>query len=116
MAAMPDEADWLPALLVRDAVERLRAARRPPARTHVAAPRIEPPLWDEGDAVELEDLLTATLGALARSRGALQRAAGIALADDPIPITFRGELAGVSEGAERMWLVVTVQGRNTNDA
>jgi hypothetical protein len=113
---MADDADWLPVLLVRDAVEKLRSARRPPARTQVSAPPLQPPLWDESDAVELEDLLTATLGVLARSRGALQGAAGIALADDPIPITFQGELVGVSEGADRLWLVVTAQRRSKDDA
>ena len=113
---MADDADWLPVLLVRDAVEKLRAARRPPAQTQVNAPALQPPLWDERDAVELEDLLTATLGVLARSRGALQGAAGIALADDPIPITFQGELVGVSENADRLWLVVTAQRRSKDDA
>ncbi|HWO24695.1 MAG TPA: hypothetical protein VNO30_38395 [Kofleriaceae bacterium] len=113
---MADDADWLPVLLVRDAVEKLRSARRPPAQTHVNAPPLQPPLWDESDAVEFEDLLTATLGALARSRGALLGAAGIALADDPIPITFQGELVGVSEGADRLWFVVTAQRRSKDDA
>lgn len=113
---MADDADWLPVLLVRDAVEKLRAARRPPARTHVTTPPIEPPLWDEDDAVELEDLLTATLGVLAKSRGALLGAAGIALADDPIPITFQGELVGVAESADHLWLVVSAQGRSKDNA
>jgi hypothetical protein len=103
---MTDSTDWLPLLLLREDVEELRHLRQRPAQTQVTCPALQPALWEERDAVDLVDLLTATLSAMSRSRGLLKGAAGIALADDPIPFTFKGELVGVSEGADRLWLVV----------
>lgn len=107
---MTDSTDWLPVLLLREEVEELRHLRERPLQPQVTAPGQQFALWEERDAVDLADLLTATLGAVARSRGLLKGAAGIALADDPIPFTFKGELVGVSEDAERVWLVVKADG------
>lgn len=114
---MTDSNDLLPfLLLLQQEVEQLERLRRRPPHTRVNCPPLGVALWDERDVVDLSDLLTATLAAVARSRGLLAGVAGVALADDAIPFTFKGELVGVSEGAGQIQLVIRPQGRSKDNA
>lgn len=110
-----DRVDWLEFLRLRQGVDDLRARRKPPRKTRIACPPVETAAWSEQDQVEVGDIFTATLTALSRSRHALQGLGAVALANDPIPFAFTGELAGTSTDGQQIWVVVKPQTRKATD-
>ena len=111
-----DKVDPIDFLVLRADVDALMQLSRRPAKVNALLPGISGKTWDEKEAVEVGDILRATLGAIASGTGRLRaNAVALDLGSDPITMRFAGDLVNVSPGAAQIFIRVKPEGRARKD-
>lgn len=113
---MMDKLDPADFHALRADVDALVQLSRRPAKVNALLPRMSGKTWDESEAIEVGDILTATVRAVAKGTRRLRgNAVALDLGSDPITMRFSGDLVNVSPDAEKILIRVKPEGKARKD-
>lgn len=104
-------------LLLRSAVAEAARQASPEPTARVTFPPLRGGVRDDEDAVEVGDVLTAAVGAVASATRQLRSGnVAIDLGGEPLTLELSGELVGTTTDAEQIFIRVRPEHKEASDA